>query len=165
MKYTIILILLLIVGCGKNKYIHTETKDVKIEYRTNFIKQDYEGLYYFDNNSCMEIIVNYNNEISIIKENQTLISFNNDNTLAIHPIIYISNVNSVNNKIKWTQNIKYTASNSIKDNTDNIIIGTKRTSFTLELLNFGYIKLTIEIIDNINDENIVLTKREFISID
>jgi hypothetical protein len=165
MKYTIILILLLIVGCGKNKYIHTETKDVKTEYRTNFIKQDYEGLYYFDNNSCMEIIVNYNNEISIIKENQTLISFNNDNTLAIHPIIYISNVNIVNNKIKWTQNIKYTVSNSIKDNTDNIIIGTKRTSFTLELLNFGYIKLTIEIIDNINDENIVLTKREFISID
>lgn len=159
-KLCLLAISLIFVSCGNDVINPT--------IQTEFIKQEWENVYFFENNSQLEIVTGIDNELTILRENQYLTSVNPENgTLAMHPTISLSGIEPIGNKFTITRNVNYNDGNDLEeDETGRDIRGTKRTDFTFTLKDLGKIDLKIEIYCNklYNNTNFIIATREFKSI-
>jgi hypothetical protein len=148
----------MLIGCGK-------------DYKENLVyqevvkPQEFEGLYYCDNNSSFELVANFKNELSFVSQGQTINSVNPENdTLGTHPTINSRNLVIIDNSLRiLSQNYNYSSSkNDIEEDVSGSnITGRRRTDIKLEKIEEKYL-LTIEIYSNaVNDNiNFIVAKRE-----
>jgi len=97
----LLLALLFLVGCGQ---------EVMVDHRssTTYLDQPFEGVYYFDYGGYLEIIVSEDNELTILRENQSLQSVNpQNNTIGSHPSIYYSGLEVKNGIARFSTNVNY----------------------------------------------------------
>ena len=144
MKNLIILLSLTfsLVGCEQEGSVQV-IKEVRTEYQA----QDFEGFYYFENNSQIELVASYDGDVSLLKAGQFLQSENpSDGSLASHPVLQLENLAINNGKITQIQDVSYVAGNVLKADTGGAAIsGSRRTDFVFELDSSRKLKLTIKV--------------------
>ena len=169
-----------LIGCNEESVVFQEVekeviveveKPIEIEVEVEVEKpilQDWEGIYYLDNGSLIEILMGINGDLFIVDDNQVLLSINpNNDTFATHPIIRKSKLQVIGNTAKWTQNVNYSDGNDLEEDVNGSNIrGVKKTNFKFELSENGNITLTIEIYsDKINNNsNWIVATRVFSSL-
>jgi hypothetical protein len=163
MKTTITLMtLFILISCGKESVIDRVYIDNVVTNEVR-ISQDFEGVYYFKDGGFLEIIVGSDNEITLMREGQSIQSINpKNNTLCSHPLIYITGLESKGNKLKFFGNVNYTDGNDLEEDESGVDIrGSKRTDYEIKLLKNGRISLTIDVYsDSIgNNANYIIAKR------
>lgn len=166
------------VSCGNKNYnaptkIIEVEKEVEIEVEKEveieiFRPQDFEGIYYFDNGGYLELIAGIDDEVTIMREGQSLTSINPKNdTFASHPAIYKTGLEPVDNKLRFTTNVNYTDGYDLEeDESGKDIRDSRRTDYEIKLLKNGNIKLTIKIYsDRMNhNANYIVAERTFTSL-
>ena len=153
-KLFLSLILLLgLVGCGKDY----EYKEVFVDKEIT-IAQDFEGVYYLNNGSFIELVASSDNEVTILREGYNLTSENPKNsTLGTHPVVTRENLEPNNRKLFFSLNVNYGNSNQYdleEDVNGSDITGTRRTDYLFELINDNNIKITVKIYQSSSNNNI-----------
>jgi hypothetical protein len=169
MKTLLIIGLLFLVSCGQDEIIY-ETKEIEVEKEVEVevevekiieVAQKFEGFYDMSENSFIELVANARGDITVESTNQTMSSKNTNGTYGEHPRIVGTDLQIINDRLKWSRNENYTSGHDLEaDGTNNNISGTKRTDYTIELID-GKIHITIQIwqdrIGN-NINNIIATR-------
>lgn len=159
----LLFIALLLVGCGKQTTTYVTES---IETKEVFVKQDFERVWYLNNNSLLEILQNADDKVTFLSVNQSLQSINPKNsTFAHHPKITDANVSIVNGKVFLSKNVNYNSGHDLEEDVSGAnITGQRRTDYTFEIKDNGKLKLTIEVYSNkiSNNANYIVAKRVFI---
>jgi len=147
------MILMLVTSCGDDKtYYNNIEKEV-------VVAQEFEGVFFLNNNSMLELVASEDNEVSILRTGYTLTSINPKNqTLGMHPVVTQENLEIHNGKLFFSLNVNYGSDGSLydleEDENGNNITGTRRTDYTFSMLEDGNIKLHIQIYANSISHNI-----------
>lgn len=150
------LVVLGLTSCGK-EYVTT----------TQMVAQDFEGFYYCDNNSNIELVTDYNNSVIVESYGQSMNSVNPKNgTLGTHPTVsYRDLVINGNKLVIFPRNYNYSSSTHDieNDTTGSNITGNKRTDVLFQLNNDKSLKVEFTIYSNAVNSNInsVIAKRTF----
>lgn len=166
MKKLIILTIaaLFLSACGSD-YHTIEKVPVEVEVP---VAQDFEGVFYFENGSQIELVAGYDGDVTILRSGQSLQSINPQNdTLGSHPTVSGEGFEVSNGKIFFFSNANYTGGNDLEEDVSGSnITGQKRTDYLIELLGDGRLQLTIKIYsDKINNNaNYVVATRIFTSL-
>lgn len=156
----LILILLLLTGCGKDSYYHTK------EYVPVVDAQDFEGYWYCDNNSNLELIADFKNRITFETIGQSLNTVNPSNdTLGTFPVISERDVLVNNNKLLINPR-NYTFdkdTHDVEKDTGGDIDGQKRVDLLIELKSKKKLNIKVKVYnDKINNNiNSIVADREF----
>lgn len=148
--------LILFTGCGKD-----------VSLVETFKAQDFEGFYYCDNNSTLELISDFSNRVTFESSGQSLNSVNPKNdSLGTHPTISDRDLIAVNNKLVMSpRNYNYNSSTHDleTDVRGSNITGNRRTDISLKLLTEHEIELTIDIFEGPVNGNVnsIVAKRLF----
>lgn len=148
---------LALVGCGDETIINPEKiveKEVEVEIE---IKQDFERVWFCDNNSRLELVVDSLDRVGFETTGQTLNSINPQNdTIGTHPTIGDRRLDVISGKVFLSKNYNYSSSTHDIENdlTGADINGSKRTDITLELDSDKNLKVKIEIYANPINQNI-----------
>lgn len=166
-----IFFLLTLNSCGKRVEQIPVYVDKTIEVPVEVIKevnQPFEGIYYFANNSQLELVVDVQGLVEVRGSNQILISVNPDNqTLGEFPRIAQQGLLANGDIIFFTKNLKYDKNkHDIEKDEGGDIDGQKKTDVKIELLDDGRIRLTITVYANKINSNInyVVVTRVFESL-
>lgn len=149
MKKTLGLITLslLLTSCGK-EYV------TSVEYKA----QDFEGYYYCENNSTIELVTDYSNRVTIESTGQSLNSVNpQNNTLGTHPTIsYRDLIINKDRLVIPQRNYNYSSStyDLENDTTGSDITGSKRTDVNMKMLSSDHLEVNIKIYANAINSNI-----------
>ena len=151
---TLSMIILMFTSCGK-EYVTTT------EYKT----QDFEGYYYCDNNSNIELVTDFNNSVTVDSFGQSLNSVNpQNNTIGTHPLISYRDLVINGNKLIISPR-NYTYSSSTHDLENDVsgsnITGSKRTDVSMTLVSENVLSISIKIYSgaiNTNINNIILNR-------
>jgi hypothetical protein len=123
--------------------------------------QAFEGEYFLENNGYIEIVQNESEEVLLLGSYR-INSINPDNqTLALHPIISLSQTKIVNDKLLLVKDLNYKDGNDVEGDTGGDIRGQKRTDIEIYKDANGLLVLEIKIYsDKINNNaNYVIAHR------
>lgn len=156
---------LALFSCGKNH-------DSQIVYvpidREVKVAQEFEGVFYFDNGSSIELVAAADTDVSILREGQLLTSVNPKNdTFAQHPVFSKNNVEIQNGSLHLSMDLNYTDGNDLEEDVSGSNIrGRRRTDISIEKRVDGGIRLTFTIYsDKLNSNaNYIVAVRVFDSI-
>jgi len=148
----------LMSGCGKTEY-----NNVLVPTR---MAQDFEGLFYCENGSNVELIADYQDRVTFETSGQSLNSINPINsTLSTHPIISNRDVVVNGNKlVMFPVNVTYSSStHDVEKDAGGDINGKKRTDYSISLNEQDQLLIKITIYDNAINSNInsIIVEREF----
>lgn len=146
MRYLIILMLVL-VGCGQDLEVKTEDRMVEVQKEV-FRSQDFEGFWYCENGSTLELMSDYQDRITFETISQSLISLNFDGGTGIHALLSDRDVVINNNKLVMApRNVTYSStSNDIeRDGTTSNITGSRRTDIAVKLKTVNSLVINIKI--------------------
>lgn len=170
-----LLLLLALVSCGSEEYI-LETVEVEKEVevikeievvKEVFIAQDFEGYYFCDNNSSIELLTDHNNRVTFDTTGQSMNSINPQNgTLGTHPTVGERDLLIKNNRLVINpRNYNYSSSTHDieNDTTGSNITGNKRTDLIVEKVDSETITVEYVIYSGAVNSNInsVIAKRKF----
>jgi hypothetical protein len=143
-------LLLLLVSCNDNEYLTVEQVNV-VE------SQEFEGFYYCDNSSQIELLVDFADRVTIETTGQSLNSINPKNgTLGTHPVIGDRDLLMNGNKLIINpRNYHYSSlSHDIEEDlSGNNITGHKRTDIEISKTDGG-IQILIKIYAGAVNQNI-----------
>ena len=149
---------LLFVSCGKER---VNERLVVVDAKA----QDFEGVFYFDHGSVLELVQASDGDVSILSQGQLLTSVNPQNdTFAQHPVISRTNQEVVNGKIAFSVNLNYTSGQDVEQDVSGAnITGQKRTDVLIELIEEGRIRIKFTIYsDQLNaNANYIIATRIF----
>ena len=156
LKSLVLIVGLLLTSCGKER---VNERLVVVDAKA----QDFEGVFYFDHGSIIELVQSADGDVSILSQGQLLTSVNPQNdTFAQHPVISRTNEEVVNGKIAFTLNLNYTSGQDVEqDVSGGNITGKKRTDVLIELIEEGRIRIKLTIYSdqlNANANYIVATR-------
>jgi len=143
--------LLLLMSCGSDYHYAPDIVNAPVIY-----DQVFEGVYYFDNGGYLEIIQGEDNELTLVREGQSIQSINPKNgTLGSHPAIYYSGLEVINGVARFFMNVSYSSStyDLEEDVSGRDITGVRRTDFELEMVG-DHLQLTIKIYDGAINSNV-----------
>jgi len=146
--------LVLLTSCGKD-----------ISVIETFKTQDFEGFYFCDNQSSLELLVDFNNRVTFETSGQSLNTVNPVNdTLGTHPTIGERDLLMANNKLIVTpRNYNYnSATHDIEEDVGGSDInGNRRTDLEVVLVKEKEVNITISIFANAVNSNVnnVVVKR------
>lgn len=148
---------LLSTACGiKNTHtIEHRLKEIEkpsetiIVEKTKYKSQDFEGFYYCDNQSQLELLADSNNAVELETTSQTIVSLNpNDSSFGTMPLFSFKRV-SILNDTQVIPNLKdytYNVSYSLKeDDSDTILTGKHATSIIFEKIDDRKVNLHIKV--------------------
>lgn len=162
--------LLLITACGKHdlsKYRILE-KEIEVEKLVP-VKQDFEGVYYFDNGSSIELVVSADGEVTILRDRYNLVFKNKLNSdYGTFPVVVKENLEPGNESIRFSVDVNFGSSSQYdleRDDTGSNITGTHKVDFVIAKQSDGKIKLTITVYEGRinNNLNKVIFFREKVS--
>jgi predicted transcriptional regulator len=160
MLKVIVGLVLVLAACGKDGQYKVITETV-IEAKA----QDFEGVFYFEHGSIIELVQSADGDVSILSQGQLLTSVNPQNdTFAQHPVISRTNEEVVNGKIAFSVNLNYTSGQDVEQDVSGAnITGRKRTDVLIELIEEGRIRIKLTIYsDQLNaNANYVIATRIF----
>lgn len=178
LKYLSLISALALVGCKKDADSYViEREVVQTETITQEVSQDFEGEYYFEDESGLisgpvQITTNSDGEVQVSQSGSSsqLKSQNPNGTYGIHPRISFSRVDPVNSSYFWyARDITYDSSkNDIEkdDGSGNLSNGKLYTVYEFEIVD-GLLNITISIFSgsttsggNINNIEVVRTFTE-----
>lgn len=152
---------LVLASCGKER---VNERLVVVDAKA----QDFEGVFYFDHGSIIELVQSADGDVSILRQGQLLTSVNPQNdTFAQHPAISRTNEEVVGGKIAFTLNLNYTSGQDVEQDVSGAnITGKKRTDVLIELIEEGRIRIKLTIYsDQLNaNANYVVATRIFEAI-
>ncbi len=165
MKGLLVIPLLLLIGCGQPRTIRPK---VVQQNNVTVYDQSFEGVYYFDNGGYLEVIQGEDNELTVLREGQSLQSINpGSGNIASHPAVYYSGLEVINGMARFFANVRYSgATHDIEEDVSGLSIdGTRRTDFQLQMVG-DHLELTIRIFGGPigNDMNGVIATRVLRSI-
>ena len=150
--------MLLITSCGKN-YV---TKEVVIQKEVQQVVQEFEGAYFLENGSIIELITDSSGDVTIKRFGQQVLSENPQNgTIAEHPKIVGESIQVFNGQLAWSKNVKYNSGHDVEEDiSGNNINGVKKTDYNIKFENKKLV-LSITIWNNKSKNNInkVIAKR------
>lgn len=165
--------LLVLVSCGNDEVLlQTVEKEVEVLKEVEVTKevykaQDFEGFYFCDNNSSLELLTDHNNRVTFDTYGQSMNSINPQNdTLGTHPVISERDVLIKGNRlIIPPKNYNYSSStyDIEEDDTGSNITGKKRTDVIVEKSNDDSITVEFVIYSNAINQNInwIVANRKF----
>lgn len=173
MKQTTILLSMLavitLVGCGEDTKYIKEIVEVPVDVPVEVVvPQDFEGAYFMNNDSYIELTTSYDDDVIVETSNQLLVSKNpQNNTYAFHPTIS-GRYQIVNGELFFSRDVDYKDANQYdieEDDSGADITGQHYTTFRFQQLNDGRIKLTISIYSGTKYDNLNyrIAKRVFTS--
>jgi hypothetical protein len=163
MKTLLIAFSLILIGCGKTKY-KTQTnetiveKEIKVEVEKEvMLEQDFEGYWICDNNSNVEILVDYNNRATFETTGQSINSVNPDNdTLGTFPVISERDV-IINNQKLLIAPRNYTFNKNTHDIEKDLggdIDGSRRVDWSFVLKKHNKLHINVKVYDGAINNNI-----------
>lgn len=165
MKSVLMVILGMICNsCGplyKTQTPITVEKEV-IKEKNVEVNQQFEGVFFLENNSTLELLSDFENKVTIDTRIQVMTSENPQNgTFGEHPRITGTDLLVKDGKVRWTLNVNYTTGNDIEEDASGAnIVGQKRTDYLIEFIN-DKLRVTVSIWnDKINNNaNNIIAKR------
>lgn len=164
MKYLLLALTLTLFSCGK------DTTEVRIEekevIKEVFVAQDFEGYWYCDNNSNVELLADYQDRITFDTAGQSLNSINPANsTLGTFPTVGERDLVVNGNKLVINpRNYNFDSSkHDIEKDAGGDINGKKRVDLEVELINQSELKIKFTVYANSINSNInfIDVEREF----
>jgi len=162
-KLLFVMSLVLFIGCGKDSVVVKE----KLVYKDVVVAQEFEGSFFMNGNSFIELVASSDNEVTILRTNQMLTSLNPKSvTYGNHPPITIENLEIHNGKLSFSKDVNYSTANVYdleEDVNGNDIIGVHRTDYLFYKLTDGRLQLRVSIFQGRTNHNInnVVARRYF----
>jgi len=155
MKYLVILLSLVFIGCDDNFYEINESQ------------QAVNGTYDFEYGGRFTVSVLDNNCIYLLQANNEALSSVNprNQTLGTHPV-FNRLICQYNGSYRYSQNHNYNSGNDLEEDLSGLnISGSKKTDYIVTFQN-GQMRITILIYSSgiNNNINSVIATREFISL-
>ncbi|NVM46740.1 MAG: hypothetical protein HWN79_17675 [Candidatus Lokiarchaeota archaeon] len=149
MRYFILIMLVVLIGCGDDHHYHVSN---------NTTPQSFDGYFLLDGASdanCVRFTQKTETLVDLETECQSLLSTNPENdTIAQHPVVALTNLIIINGKMIHSRNINYLSGHDIEQDVNGSnITGNHRTDFIFEFVD-DKLKLTIKIFDDANNNNI-----------
>ena len=171
---TLITMSILVVSCGSD---HTETihhipgKSIenKVEIPVETIVEvpevrQWEGIYYLDNGSCLDLIETREGEVFVGYRCSDLVSINPENgTYGQFPKVKVGPLKPENRILRFSKNLNYNKDKGdIEKDSGGDIDGRKRTDFTIEFVD-DMLKVTVLVYDNadMGNLNYIVAERVF----
>lgn len=166
MKFLLLLSLLLVTSCGDD-IVNNPSHEI-IKYIEE--PQEFEGVWYFNYGSKIELIVDEEGDVLVSPYGQVLNSINpKDGSLGTHPVInFVSApLPVINNELRLYQNYNYTSGGDIEEDVSGSnITGNRATDIRIYLLDDGRLRIKINVYDDAVNNNInsIIATRTFTSI-